>query len=186
MALAVLACSAPGRADEVYLKGGGQLSGKITSRTATTIEVEVGAGRIGVPASSVLRIEEGRSPLHEFEERAGALAASDVEGWLALGDWARAKGLGERTVTVRHALRNAWIPIVTVLGLSFGQILSGTIIVETVFAWPGIGRYLVSGVYGRDFPVVQATVLLIATSFVVANLITDLWLVYIDPRIRYE
>ena len=99
---------------------------------------------------------------------------------------ARAKGLNERAVTVRHALRNAWIPIVTVLGLSFGQILSGTIIVETVFAWPGIGRYLVSGVNGRDFPVVQATVLLIATSFVVANLLTDLWLVYIDPRIRYE
>jgi hypothetical protein len=94
MALAVLACSAPGGADEVYLKGGGQLSGKIASRTATTIEVDVGAGRIGVPASSVLRIEEGRSPLHEFEERAGGLAASDVEGWLALGDWARAKGLG--------------------------------------------------------------------------------------------
>jgi peptide/nickel transport system permease protein len=99
---------------------------------------------------------------------------------------ARAKGLSERMVTLRHALRNAWIPIVTVLGLSFGQILSGTIIVETVFAWPGIGRYLVSGVYGRDFPVVQATVLLIATSFVVVNLITDLWLVYIDPRICYE
>ena len=99
---------------------------------------------------------------------------------------ARAKGVNELSVLAKHTLRNALIPIVTVLGLSFGQILSGTIIVETVFAWPGIGRYLVSGVYGRDFPVVQATVLLIATSFVVANLITDLWLVYIDPRIRYE
>ncbi len=94
LVLAVLSCAGAGRADEVYLKGGGQLSGKITSRTATTIEVDVGAGKIGVPASSVLRIEEGRSPLHEFEERAGALAASDVEGWIALGEWAKAKGLG--------------------------------------------------------------------------------------------
>ena len=93
LVLAVLSCAGDSPADEVYLKGGGQLSGKITSRTATTIEVDVGAGKIGVPASSVLRIEEGRSPLHEFEERAGALAASDVEGWLALGEWAKSKGL---------------------------------------------------------------------------------------------
>jgi hypothetical protein len=80
-------------ADEVYLKGGGRLSGKIVSQTATTIEVDVGAGKIGVPASSVLRVEKGRSPLHEYEDRAGALAAGDVEGWLALGDWAKAQGL---------------------------------------------------------------------------------------------
>jgi ABC-type dipeptide/oligopeptide/nickel transport system permease component len=87
---------------------------------------------------------------------------------------------------VRHALRNALIPVVTILGLSFGQILSGTVIVETVFAWPGIGRYLVSAINGRDFPAVQASVLLVAVSFVFANLTTDLLLVYIDPRIRYE
>src|SRR4029453_2476179 len=85
--------AAAGEADEVYLKGGGQLSGKITSRTATKIEVDVGAGKIAVPVSGVLRVEEGRSPLHEFEERAGALAASDVDGWLALGEWASARGL---------------------------------------------------------------------------------------------
>jgi ABC-type dipeptide/oligopeptide/nickel transport system permease component len=99
---------------------------------------------------------------------------------------ARAKGVAERIVVVRHALRNALIPIVTILGLNFGFILSGAVIVETVFAWPGIGRYLIQGVNGRDFPVVQATVLLIAIGFVIGNLITDLLLVYIDPRIRFE
>lgn len=99
---------------------------------------------------------------------------------------ARAKGVHERVVIIRHALRNALIPIVTLLGLSFGYILSGTVIVETVFAWPGIGRYLIDGVNGRDFPVVQATVLLIAIGFVFSNLITDLLLAYIDPRIRFS
>ncbi|HEY7035379.1 MAG TPA: ABC transporter permease [Thermomicrobiales bacterium] len=99
---------------------------------------------------------------------------------------ARAKGLADRVVIVRHALRNALIPIVTILGLNFGFILSGAVIVETVFAWPGIGRYLIDGVNGRDFPVVQATVLLIAIGFVFGNLLTDLMLVYIDPRIRFE
>ena len=89
-------------ADEVYLKGGGQLSGKIVSRTATTIEVDVGAGKIGVPASSVVRIEEGRSPLHEFEDRAGALAASDIDGWVALGDWARSRGLSTQAREAYH------------------------------------------------------------------------------------
>jgi hypothetical protein len=81
-------------ADEVFLKGGGQLSGRIVSRSATTIEVDVGAGRIGVPASSVLRIEEGRSALQEYEERAGRLPAADPGGWIALGEWASARGLG--------------------------------------------------------------------------------------------
>jgi peptide/nickel transport system permease protein len=99
---------------------------------------------------------------------------------------ARAKGLAARVVIVRHALRNALIPIVTILGLNFGFILSGAVVVETVFAWPGLGRYLIDGVNGRDFPVVQATVLLISIGFVVGNLLTDLLLVYIDPRIRFD
>jgi ABC-type dipeptide/oligopeptide/nickel transport system permease component len=99
---------------------------------------------------------------------------------------ARAKGLAGTSVIWRHALRTALIPIVTLLGLEFGFILSGAVIVETVFAWPGIGRYLILGVQGRDFPVVQATVLLIAIGFVVSNLITDLLLVSLDPRIRFE
>jgi hypothetical protein len=80
-------------ADEVFLKGGGQLSGRIVSQSDTKVEVEVGAGRISVPASSVVRIEKGRSPLQEYEERAGALAAGDADGWVALGQWAEAKGL---------------------------------------------------------------------------------------------
>ena len=91
--LAAVLLASAASPDEVFLKGGGQLSGKIVSRTAATIEVDVGAGKIGVPASSVLRIEEGRSPLHEFADRAGGLAAADVHGWLALGDWAKGRGL---------------------------------------------------------------------------------------------
>lgn len=99
---------------------------------------------------------------------------------------ARAKGLADRVVIVRHAFRNALIPIITILGLNFGFILSGAVVVETVFAWPGLGRYLVDGVNGRDFPVVQATVLLISVGFVFSNLLTDLLLVYVDPRIRFD
>jgi peptide/nickel transport system permease protein len=99
---------------------------------------------------------------------------------------ARAKGLRNNVVIVRHALRNALIPIITLFGLSFGSILSGTVIVETVFGWPGLGRYLVNGITGRDFPVVQATVLVIAIGFVLANLIADILIAYVDPRIRFD
>jgi peptide/nickel transport system permease protein len=99
---------------------------------------------------------------------------------------ARAKGLTETIVVVRHALRNVWIPVITLFALSFGNILSGTVIVETVFGWPGIGRYLVSGINGRDFPVVQGTVLVIAVGFVIANLIADILVAYVDPRVRYD
>jgi ABC-type dipeptide/oligopeptide/nickel transport system permease component len=98
---------------------------------------------------------------------------------------ARAKGVRERLVVTRHALRNAMLPVLTVLGLSFGEILSGTVVVETVFGWPGVGRYLISGVNGRDFPVVQACVLVIALGFVCAVLLTDVLLAYADPRIRF-
>jgi ABC-type dipeptide/oligopeptide/nickel transport system permease component len=98
---------------------------------------------------------------------------------------ARAKGLAEGVVISRHALRNGILPVITLLGLSFGDLLSGAVIIETVFGWPGLGRYLVSGINGRDFPVVQATVLVIAVGFVIGNLITDLLLVSADPRIRF-
>ncbi|HET9316220.1 MAG TPA: hypothetical protein VFQ51_11570 [Vicinamibacteria bacterium] len=95
-AIFLLAVSVAGiaSADEIYLKSGGQLSGRIVSRTAGTIEIEVGAGRMKVPASTVARIEEGRSPLQEYEERAANLAPGDAPGWLALGDWASARALG--------------------------------------------------------------------------------------------
>lgn len=99
---------------------------------------------------------------------------------------ARSKGLSERLVVYKHALRNALIPIITLLGLSFGSMLSGAVIVETVFGWPGVGRYLVTGISNRDFPVVQGVVLVIAVGFVMANLITDLVYGFVDPRIRYE
>jgi len=89
-------------ADEVYLKSGGQLSGRVVSRTDTKVEVDVGAGRISVPASSVLRIEEGRSPLQEYEERAGRTAAGDADGWVALGNWAESKGLSTQAREAYH------------------------------------------------------------------------------------
>jgi peptide/nickel transport system permease protein len=99
---------------------------------------------------------------------------------------ARAKGVRERSVMLGHAFRNALVPVVTILGLNIGFVLSGAVIVETVFALPGIGRYLVDGVNGRDFPVVQASVLVIATAFVLGNLLTDILIAYLDPRIRFE
>lgn len=98
---------------------------------------------------------------------------------------ARAKGLSAGRVIGGHALRNAWLPIVTQLGVELGTLLSGAIITETVFAWPGIGRLAVQAVFERDFPVVEAVVLLAATIFVVLNLIVDLLYAVLDPRIRY-
>lgn len=99
---------------------------------------------------------------------------------------ARAKGVAERNVMVKHALRNGLLPVVNVLGINVAFILAGSVIIETVFAWPGVGLYLIDGIVGRDFPVVQGAVLLIATSVVMVNLLTDVMLVYVDPRIRYE
>jgi hypothetical protein len=92
--VAALVLTVAAVADEVFLKSGGKLSGRIVSRSETKIEVDVGAGRISVPAASVLRIEEGRSSLQEYEERAGTIAAGDAGGWVALGEWADARGLG--------------------------------------------------------------------------------------------
>jgi hypothetical protein len=97
-----LAAVLPAAADEVFLKSGGQLSGRIVTRTATTVEVDVGAGKITVPASSVARIEEGRSALHEYQERAGLLRPDDVDGWVALGEWASGRGLGSQAREAYH------------------------------------------------------------------------------------
>ena len=97
---------------------------------------------------------------------------------------ARAKGLRERIVLFRHAVRNALIPLVTVIGLQFGSLVSGTVIVETVFAWPGVGRLLMDSISHRDYGIVQAAILLIATSFVFINLIVDVLYGYLDPRVR--
>ncbi len=97
---------------------------------------------------------------------------------------ARAKGQRESLVIWRHAVRNALIPVVTVAGLQLGYLLGGAVVTETVFAWPGLGRLLVQSILARDFPVVQASVLLLATTFVAINLITDLIYGLLDPRIR--
>jgi ABC-type dipeptide/oligopeptide/nickel transport system permease component len=97
---------------------------------------------------------------------------------------ARARGFTERVVLFHHAIRNAMIPIVTVVGLQFGQLLGGTVIVETVFAWPGVGRLLIDSISHRDYGVVQASVLLIAGGFVVINLVVDVLYGVLDPRVR--
>ena len=97
---------------------------------------------------------------------------------------ARAKGLGRLRVVVGHGLRNALIPVVTILALQFGTLLSGAVVTETVFAWPGIGRLAVQAIYTRDFPVVQVTVMVTAVVFVLINLLADVLYIAIDPRIR--
>jgi peptide/nickel transport system permease protein len=99
---------------------------------------------------------------------------------------ARAKGLATRAVLLRHALRNALVPIVTVLGLQMGFLLGGVVITEQIFGLPGLGWTLLNGVYQRDYPVVQGTVMVFAVTFVVINLLVDLLYTYLDPRIRYE
>lgn len=97
---------------------------------------------------------------------------------------ARAKGFSERIVILRHGIRNALIPVVTVVGLQFGALLSGTVIVETVFAWPGVGRLLVASIFARDYAVVQAAIFLIAGTFLLLNLLVDVLYGYLDPRVR--
>ena len=99
---------------------------------------------------------------------------------------ARAKGLSRPRVVVRHALSNALIPVVTVVGLQFGALLTGTIITETIFSWPGLGRLLIQAIRTRDYPLVQAGVLIIALTYVLVNLATDVLYAWLDPRIRYE
>ncbi len=99
---------------------------------------------------------------------------------------ARAKGLRERHVIIRHALKNALIPIVTIIGLQIGQLVSGAAIVETVFAIPGAGRAAVDAIANRDYPLLQGAVLMLAFAVMIANLITDLTYGYLDPRIRYQ
>lgn len=99
---------------------------------------------------------------------------------------ARAKGLAASAVTVRHAMRNALIPVVTVIGLDFGSYLTGSILTETIFSWPGIGRYVVMAISRRDLPAVQGAVLFLSVVFVLVNLLTDLAYGRVDPRARVE
>jgi len=97
---------------------------------------------------------------------------------------ARAKGMSARVVLWRHAFRNAVIPLVTLIGLDLGALLAGSVITETIFAWPGIGRLAVNAIYGRDYPVVQATVLVVASIYVMINFLVDLSYAFLNPRVR--
>jgi peptide/nickel transport system permease protein len=97
---------------------------------------------------------------------------------------ARSRGMSETRVVLRHAFRNSLIPIVTVLGLQVGAVLTGAVITETIFAWPGVGRLLIQSIGFRDYPLVQGCILLIALTYVSVNLVTDMAYGYLDPRIR--
>ncbi len=99
---------------------------------------------------------------------------------------AQAKGVPPRSVILRHALKNAAIPIITIIGLEMGTLLGGAVITETIFAWPGVGRLTIQAIYNRDFPVVQAAVFTLACIFVLINFVVDVLYTYLDPRVRYE
>jgi ABC-type dipeptide/oligopeptide/nickel transport system permease component len=99
---------------------------------------------------------------------------------------ARARGLSHARAVVRHAFRNSLIPVVTIIGLQFGAVLTGTIITETIFGWPGVGRLMITAINTRDYPLVQGCILFISLTYVAMNLLTDLTYGYLDPRIRFE
>ncbi len=99
---------------------------------------------------------------------------------------ARAKGLAEKTVVYKHALRNALLPVITIVGLQFGALLGGAVVTESIFAWPGVGQLAVQAIAQRDFPVIQGTVLTLALTFSVVNLLVDISYAWINPKIRYE
>ena len=99
---------------------------------------------------------------------------------------ARARGMTKTRSVLRHAFRNSLIPIVTIIGLQFGAVLTGTIITETIFAWPGVGRLLIQAINFRDYPLVQGCILFISVTYVAMNLLTDLTYGFLDPRIRYD
>jgi peptide/nickel transport system permease protein len=99
---------------------------------------------------------------------------------------ARAKGLTEKRVDSRHIMRNAWLPVVTVIGLSVGGLLAGAVLTETVFSWPGVGRYVVDAIGNRDYFIVQSSIMIFAVIFLAVNLLVDLSYAYLNPRIRYS
>jgi ABC-type dipeptide/oligopeptide/nickel transport system permease component len=127
---------------------------------------------LGAPLASVLARMTRASVIEELRELY-VLAA-------------RARGVSRLRAIVRHAFRNSLIPIVTVLGLQFGAVLTGAVITETIFAWPGVGRLLIQSINFRDYPMVQGCILLIAVTYVAMNLLTDLVYGLLDPRIRFE
>jgi peptide/nickel transport system permease protein len=98
----------------------------------------------------------------------------------------RAKGLSERMVVYKHAIKNALIPIVTVIGMNIGLLMGGAVLTETIFTLPGLGKYIADAILAYDYPVIQGFTLFFATAFVVINLVTDILYMYIDPRIKYR
>jgi peptide/nickel transport system permease protein len=99
---------------------------------------------------------------------------------------ARAKGLSAMMVMLRHALRNSMLPVITIIGLETGALLGGSIVTETVFAWPGVGQLVIQAIAARDYPLVQGIVLVLAATFVLINLVVDISYSWLDPRIRYQ
>ena len=99
---------------------------------------------------------------------------------------ARSKGVVERVVLVKHALKNASIPIVTAIGLQLGFLMGGSVVIEKIYGWPGIGRFLVNSIFNRDYTAVQAVVLIIAFFFIFINLVVDITYAFLNPKIRYK
>src|SRR6185369_10056357 len=142
------------------------------SGSGTLAHLVLPAITLGAPLGAVLARMTRASVLEELRELY-VLAA-------------RARGVSRARAILRHALRNSLIPIVTVLGLQLGSVLTGAVITETIFAWPGVGRLLIQSINFRDYPLVQGCILLIAVTYVAMNLLTDLAYGLLDPRIRYE
>jgi len=99
---------------------------------------------------------------------------------------AKAKGLVERVVLYRHALKNAFLPVITIIGIQIGSLLAGAVLTETIFSWPGIGKWVYDSILARDYPIVQGVTLLIAIIFLLVNLLVDLSYALLDPRIKYD
>jgi peptide/nickel transport system permease protein/oligopeptide transport system permease protein len=142
------------------------------SGRGTLAHLVLPATTLGVPLAAVLARMTRASVLDELGEPY-VLAA-------------RARGVSRVRAVLKHAFRNSLIPIVTVLGLQFGAVLTGAVITETIFAWPGVGRLLIQSIGARDYPAVQGCILLIAVTYVSMNLLVDVVYGLLDPRIRYE
>jgi ABC-type dipeptide/oligopeptide/nickel transport system permease component len=140
------------------------------SGRGTLAQLVLPAMTLGVPLAAVLARMTRASVMDELGEMYVTAA--------------RARGLSEARVVLRHALRNSLIPVVTVLGLQVGGLLTGAVITETIFAWPGVGRLLIQSIGFRDYPLVQGCILLIAVTYVSVNLLTDMAYAFLDPRIR--
>ena len=160
------------------------LGGILVLLLSVELELLPVAGR-GSPALLVLPVTVVATPGIAFVARIVRASLLEVLGE-AYVRTARAKGLLERTVVLRHALRAAFIPVATVLGLEFGRLLGGAVVVETLFAWPGFGRLLVSAVHARDYPVIQGAILTFSIALLSVNVLVDLLVGVLDPRVRYQ